>query len=260
MYKGFDIVYPEFEVITPQTHSSYTVKGMRVKEEESLKGSLLSPTRATEHLNRSVYSSVIKKPEGITDYKTFLQKTTVKDRDALVFGLFHISYGDIKNYEIKCSNCKKEYQVVVKTGSTFNLNPYPHDDILEKEIVFEVPISKISVTIKQPTLDEEEEAARNLSGIPNLTLDNIGETLMIQKMENIKADGTIISYTERYDIIQAFKDLVAGDKRFVFEKYNELFGKYGIELKMKSYCTHCGFEEVNTIDLVEQFFRMVYSS
>jgi hypothetical protein len=29
---------------------------------------------------------------------------------------------------------------------------------------------------------------------------------------------------------------------------------------MKSFCTHCGFEEVIKVDMVENFFRMVYSS
>jgi hypothetical protein len=29
---------------------------------------------------------------------------------------------------------------------------------------------------------------------------------------------------------------------------------------MKTFCIHCGNEETITIDLVENFFRMVYSS
>ena len=64
----------------------------------------------------------------------------------------------------------------------------------------------------------------------------------------------------RQDIITAYGQLPARDKRLIYEKYNEEFGKYGIELKMKTTCTGCGNEEVINVDLVENFFRMVYTS
>ena len=46
---------------------------------------------------------------------------------------------------------------------------------------------------------------------------------------------------------------------YIHERYQEEFGKYGIELKMRSFCVHCGYDEIIDIDLVNQFFRMVYS-
>lgn len=65
---------------------------------------------------------------------------------------------------------------------------------------------------------------------------------------------------DRVDIITAYSQLPARDKRLIYEKYAEEFGKYGIELKMKTTCTGCGNEEVINVDLVENFFRMVYTS
>ena len=55
MFKGFDVKYPEYEVITPQTKLSFTVRSLNVREEERLKGSLMTPTKIHEHLNKCIY-------------------------------------------------------------------------------------------------------------------------------------------------------------------------------------------------------------
>jgi hypothetical protein len=262
MFTGFNLKYPEYEVITPQTHLSFNVRSLNVQEEERLKGSLMSPTKITEHLNKCIYEAIVKKPETITEFKHFLQKITIKDRDALLYGLYHITYEDIRNYDVKCSNCRKDSPVTVKASDTFNFNSYPDNDILLKRVKVDLPKS-IGVTswIKQPTLEDELNSIKSLSSRPGTTMDIITETLIIEKFEQDKensVDPIIIS--DRIDIIDAYRSLLAKDKRSIYEKYNEEFGKYGIELKMKSFCQHCGNEEVASIDLVENFFRMVYSS
>ena len=92
-------------------------------------------------------------------------------------------------------------------------------------------------------------------------MDIITETLIIEKFEQDKENSTEpIIISERIDVIDAYRSLPAKDKRNIYEKYNEEFGKYGIELKMQTFCQHCGNEEVVSIDLVENFFRMVYTS
>ena len=263
MFKGFNLKYPEYEVITPQTKLSFTVRSLNVQEEERLKGSLLTPQKITEHLNKWLYESLVTKPEVIKDFKTFLENVTLKDRDALLYGLYHITYEEIRNYDIKCGNCRKDYPVTVKASSTFNANPYPEeDDIRKKKILINLPVSKgVKAYLKQPVLLDEVEAIKNLSAAPGLTIDNIVETLIIDRFEqDVEAAVEPVVWTDRNDIIDAYRSLPAKDKRSIYEKYNEEFGKYNIELKMKTFCIHCGNEETINIDLVENFFRMVYSS
>ena len=146
--------------------------------------------------------------------------------------------------------------------------------------------------LKQPTLAEEEEAIKNLASTPGLTIEMITETLVVDKFEQfsesivkpvpvvvpestdsaapvpepVKSKKSVslplesTSYDNRQDIIDAYRSLPAMDKRTIYERYNEEFGKFGVELKVKTFCVHCGYEEVVKIDLVENFFRMVYSS
>jgi hypothetical protein len=261
-FTGFNLVYPEYEVITPQTHLSFTVRTLNVQDEERLKGSLMTPTKVTEHLNKCIYETLVKKPDTIKDYKDFLKLVTLKDRDTLLYGIYHITYEDIRNYDVKCRNCKKDFSITVSASDTFNFDPYPAEDILLKRIKVNLVKSKgVSVYIKQPTLEDETEAIRSMSSRPGTTIEMITETLIIEKFEqdiDSKSDPLVIS--ERIDIVDAYRTLPAKDKRDIYEKFNEEFGKYGMELKMQVFCQHCGAEDIINIDLVENFFRMVYSS
>jgi len=259
MFKGFDIKYPEYEVITPQTGLSYNIRSLNVQEEERLKGSLLSPVKVNEHLNKCIYEALTKKPERITTYDSFLKNTTLKDRDALLYGLYHITYEEIRNYDVFCMSCRRQYPVTVKASSTFNMNPYPGgDDILKKEVNETMPVSKVTAFFKQPTLFDEMIHFQG-GGITPDNMDLLMETLIITKFQYQPDEGDTVVYSDREDIIDAYKSLPARDKRAIYNRFREEFGKYGITLRMVSTCIHCGKTEEIDIDLVDNFFRMVHS-
>lgn len=260
MFKGFDVKFPEYEVITPQTKLSFTVRSLTVKEEERLKGSLMTPTKIHEHLNKCIFDSLVAKPEQITDYDSFLKHVTLKDRDALLYGLYHISYEEIRNYDVTCGSCQKEYPVTVQASSTFNYMPYPGDNVLTKKIPVELVASKgVTCVIKQPTLNNEMVAIKTQGVGVNANMDIITETLIIDSFQQTPEDGDTIIYSDTGDIIDAYMSLPARDKRVIHKKYRDEFGQYGIALKMKSNCIHCGEQEDIDLDLVQNFFRMVFT-
>lgn len=260
MFKGFDIKYPEYEVITPQTNLSYNIRSLNVQEEERLKGSLLSPIKINEHLNKCLYEAITKKPEIIADYDTFLKYTTLKDRDALLYGLYHITYEEIRNYDVLCGSCRREYPVTVQASSTFNINSYPGDDIIKKETQVELPVSiGVTVFINQPTLFDEMVALKTIGVSAGTNMDILMETLIINKFQYNPEEGDTVIYSDREDVMDAYKSLPAMDKRAIYKEFREVFGQYGITLKMLSSCIHCGSQEEIDIDLVDNFFRMVHS-
>ncbi len=261
MFKGFNVPMAEYEVITPHTGLSFHLRSLSVREEERLKGSLITPAKITEHLNRCIFDAITKRPKEIKDYNDYLMKLSIKDRDSLLYGLYHITYEEVRNYDIRCTECTKMYPVTVQASNTFNIIPYPGDDILSKRITVELPRTEgVSAIVKQPSLMDELTSSKTLSSAPDVSLELGTETLIIDRFIQVREDGTEEVYDERGDIIDAYKSLPAKDKRTIYEAYTENLGKYGIELKMKSYCTHCGFEEIVDIDLIDQFFRMVYVS
>jgi len=261
-FTGFNITYPEYEVITPQTKHTFTLRSLNVQEEEKLKGSMISPQKIAEHLNQCLFESIVKKPDIIKNLDTFLKNVTLKDRDALLYGLYHITYEEIRNYELKCGGCSKQYPVTVKASDTFNYKPYPRNDILKARVRVDLPASKgVSAMIKQPTLFDEVASMKSLSSRPNSTMDLITETLIIESFEEDIPDKTEPAvYKDKADIIDAYLTLPAKDKRAIYKTYEKQFGAFGIDLKMKSYCPACGNEEVHDIDLVENFFRSLYGA
>jgi len=260
MFKGFNAKYPEYEVVTPQTNKSFTVRSINVAEEERMKGSFVSPQKVTEHLNRIIFESLVKKPKEITDYESFLKFVTTKDRDALLYGLYHISYEEIRNYDVTCTSCRKEYPVTIKASDTFSANLYPEDDILRKTFNVELPVTKgVTAVIKQPTLDDELTMYKRQSVQPGAKLDVLTETLAVSQFQQDHIEKTEpVVYSERSDIVDAYMTLPPKDRRAISDKYREEFGKYEVALKMISHCKHCGNEDLMNIDLVENFFRMVY--
>jgi len=261
-FTGFKAKFPEYEVITPQTKQSFTLRSLTVQEEENLKGSLVTPTKIAEHLNTCLFQTLIKKPEGITTLDSFLKNITLKDRDALLYGLYHITYEEIRNYEVVCSACSTKYQVTVQASSTFNFKAYPKDDILSNKIRVELPITRgVTAVVKQPVLIDEILAVKNLSNRPGASLELITETLILDRFEQDIEERTEPQvYSDRIDIVDAYLSLPAKDKRAIFKAYEENFGKYGMELKMKSYCSSCGNEDNFDIDLVGSFFRALYEA
>lgn len=276
MFKGFQgVKYPEYEVICPQTLLSFNVRTLTVQDEEKLKGSLLTPLQITDHLNKCIFDCISKHPDvclnenNIPDYNKFLKNVTLKDRDSLLFGLYHTSYGEIRNYKVNCGlpDCKREYNITVDASDTFNYNLYPYtedgavDYINDREVVVPLKIfSSVKVRIKQPTLFDEIQAYKTVGKRPGSTNELIISTLPIASFEeDVESSKDPVIYKEKEDILDAYKSLPSVDKKLINEKYQEEFGQYGVELKTRAHCPSCGNEEIKYIDLVEVFFSMVYS-
>lgn len=260
-FTGFQIKYPEYEIVTPQTKQSFTFRSLTVSEEEQMKGSMVTASKVAEHLNTCLFSSIVKKPDDIKNLQDFVKKTTLKDRDALLYALYHITYEEIRNYEVSCTACSKDYTVTVKASNTFNYDQYPGDDILSNQVKVALPITKgVSVYVKQPTLEDELFATRELGQRPDMNLDLITETLIIDRFEQeIEGRPQPKVYKTRIDVVDAYRAIAAKDKRIIYKTYDEAFGKFGISLKMKSFCQSCGNEDLFDIDLVDNFFRAMYS-
>lgn len=261
-FVGFNIKYPEYEVITPQTKNSFTVRTLTVSEEEHLKASFLSNAKLSDHLNRCIYSLLIKKPKGITDYASFMAKTTIRDREALLYGIYHITYDELRIYNVQCSNqqCGKSYDITVNVSDTLFINSYNGDeDILTKRIAIDdLPNTPgVVVYIKQPTLSDEEIAGKIMGDYPSSL---IAKSLIIDRFEMALPEvGEIKKIEDRIEILDGFNSLTPRAKKLIMETYNTNFGEYGIELKNNSTCPHCQNMQTNEVDLVGQFFQMVLS-
>lgn len=262
-FTGFQQKLPEYEVLTPQGNQSFLVRSLTVQEEEKLKGSVLTPQKITEHLNKCIYEVITQSPDNINSFDNFLKNVTLRDREALLFGIHHISYEEIRNYQVQCSNprCGKSYGITTKASDTFNMNPYPYDDILKRRENFQLPVyQKVMVTLKQPTLKDEITGLKDLGSRPGSNTDQIVTILPICGIYEVDDNNEPIqSFEQQEDILDAYKALPSKDKKEINKKYTDEFGQYGLDLKVKTVCESCGEEQEVVVDIVDNFFSMVYS-
>jgi len=136
------------------------------------------------------------------------------------------------------------------------------ESILDKTIDLELPMSKIHVILRQPTLQDEEELMAQIPFTRKKETDLINETLIIKQFEEYdpgaKVPCQVVS--DRTDILYGYQTLPSMDKIKIFDEFQEHFGKYGIDLKSKFVCSNCGEENDMEVDIVIQFFRMVATS
>jgi len=262
IFSGFEIKYPEYSVITPQTMLEFTIRSLTVDEEEKLKGSLLTPNKLAEHLNEVIFSCIVKKPDSIKTYDDFLNQITIKDRDALMYGLYHVTYKDIHNYDVTCASCNHVNSVKVNFLKSFKITAWDKKDesIIEKEIPVKFKIAeKITAVIKQPMLRDEFNLLKQIAFASETVRDLSMQLLVISRFEQERDEAkTPITYEDRENILKGYKQLPSTDKKMIDKAYEENFGKYGVDIASIVRCQKCGNEEEISIDLVRQFFRSIY--
>jgi len=259
---NYEIKYPEYSVVTPQTNQQYTIRSLKVKEEEALKSSLLTPNKITEHLNKVLFEALVKKPEAIKTYEDFIKQNTLRDRDALMYALYHVTYKDIHNYDVACSKCEHVNTVKIKFGDSFSMTLWDQpDSVLTKEVAVKLETaSVITAIVRQPTLFDEEQMLKDLAFVKDEERQRQLELLAIKRFEftikeNVKENDKIL---DRSNIRKIYDDLPATDRKLIDKAYIDNFSKYGVTLKTTVICESCRAENPTDIDLVRQFFRSMY--
>lgn len=269
IFAGYNIKYPEYEVITPQRKQSFTVRTLTTSEEEQLKGSILTPNTIAEHLTQVLWSCIVKKPDYIKTYDDFIKMVTLRDRDCLVYGLFVATYKDTQGFSYTCPECgfKNKIKIDMEKGFNFQMWDQPTDCIEARIKVPLVILSGVECVLKVPVIADEIELSKKSMDVSQEDSQLMTDLLMIQSFElppikekKVNEEGKEIevmnhvSITERDKILEAYKVLPAYDRKLVTKEYLEKLDKYRIGVAAKSKC-RCGYEQEVRIDVTRQFFQ-----
>jgi hypothetical protein len=154
-FRGFNITLPRYTVITPQTGYTYETRSLTVAEVNRLKTSLTTPARVHTLINQAIWDSLEAHPEFVKEYKDFLRFTTIKDRDALIYGLYHATFGDDRDFTVGCKSCENQNQIVrVSMIRLFRMNAYPYSKSV-------MTTYKVAKSMDQATPDLEIEKVIN---------------------------------------------------------------------------------------------------
>jgi len=247
-----EIKYPVYTVVTPQSRDTYLIRTMTVADSLKLKGSFVTPEGITKVVAEVLWDCIVEAPSHIKSYDDFITNLTSHDRQALLFGLYHITEGEIISYPIECSGCGKSYEMNFPTAGLAKIKAYEGDQpLLKKKVIVPLPISNANAIIKQNTVADEFKSIKLSTQLPN-DKDAIEELLYIDSF--IFGDNKITDTIDKLDIL---KMLPKRDKRELVKAYNKEFGAYTIDLESEASCPFCGAKTTLSIDFMQLFFRLV---
>lgn len=130
IFKGFNIKYPRYSVICPQTGFAYDVRSLNVAEVSKLKTSLTTPSQAPALISEVLWNSIETKPDFITSLEDFKKYTTLRDREALIYGLYQVSFGDDREFSLTCRSCGNVQLLKIKMSKLFSMEAYPGSEAM----------------------------------------------------------------------------------------------------------------------------------
>ena len=151
IFRGFNIQYPEYSVVTPQTGLSFGVRGLTVSEVNKLKSSSMTPSKSTDLINRTIWGSLVNKPDEIETFEQFMASTTLKDRESLIFGIYVTSFGDEREFNVTCGDCGTERPLKILMSEIIKVTPFPGTDAMAS--TYEVQRAGDSVS-PDPVMDQ----------------------------------------------------------------------------------------------------------
>ena len=165
-----------------------------------------------------------------------------------------------------CPNCGKEFEVEINLAENADVKIYDgNEDLVNKEITIDLPVSKYQAIVKLPSLWESKNIY-NIKGVDKSLLDKMSEFNIVKKMiiPGTEVDKDTGEVKERnyvvdklLDIYNTIKGLPARDRKAIQNSVIDLYGKYGVNVNVPTVCPSCGHEFETRLDVVQELFRLL---
>lgn len=236
---------------------------------------MITPSKIARHLAETLWKCIVKKPDHIKTFDDFITKNTMKDRDALLFGLYVSTYKGIQNFNIRCSNesCGFMNAVKIDIEKGLRIEFWDADEVIDRktgntkgsvlDYVKTVPLEVfkgVNCMIKSPTMKDEIDVSES----NNFTSDDVRNMqlslTMVDKFtidpneKNPNGDQIL----DRGNIYDAYNSLTPADRKLIENAFDAEFNKYQIKIVSKVKCQKCGEMRDVEIDIAQQFFRSLF--
>lgn len=144
-FKGFKTKkYPVYTVVTPCLGATFDIRTAKVREIASIKESIVTNNRISEIITTMLWQCIDKCPDFIRNEEDFIKYTPLRDRDALIYGLNVITYGNERPFLLSCYNCNFEETVKLDLTKSFTTTMYPGAQAVINSYKVEKNINKAS--------------------------------------------------------------------------------------------------------------------
>lgn len=119
---------PTFTVTCPHSGYQYDVRSLNVGEITRIKESLITSNRLTEIILDITWDAIDKDtlPDQIKTKEDFEKNTTTNDRSAIIYGMYYITFGSDKEYELTCGYCSHSFTSKIDYSDFFSFTSYPY--------------------------------------------------------------------------------------------------------------------------------------
>lgn len=170
------------------------------------------------------------------------KELTGYDTYFIIYALREITYGKDYKFQIKCGDCGKEFEYELK------MNEAEFDELEEKikpEKTIKLPVSKYTVTIKYPSIGDEEAA--------NKFQEDGGDVAKSYAVRTIAITDNEGEPVSPRDFVE-FYEAIPGKDRVELSKAFEKLDKLKVPT-VKVVCPKCGEEMEMDIPFNRDFFR-----
>lgn len=259
------IKFPVFEVITPVAGYGVSVRGMTVAQESVVRESSTTSAKMDSITNQIIFECIENKVPPYDTLEGFEKSFSVIDKIALCYGILVTSYGDTQKFMLQCPNCGKSHEAEVVLSNHVKITNYDGDDnLLQKEITVELPVSGYKAVIKIPTLFDRR--VLNLTkGVTDEVISKMEKYLIVKRLiipgTEIAPDGSTITkeYTvdKLMEIYSTMSNLPTLDNKVIFDAWNDNFDKYGIVVEIPEVCPSCGYDYNASVSIMMELFRNI---
>ena len=159
---------PTFTIAAPQTGFVFDVRALTVKEVHSMKETMTSNSRAVTIIHDIIWGAIVRKPDGIKTFEDFLLNTTLKDREAIAYGIYVMTFGKEKLFEVYCLNCQKTQKIKINFKDIYSAELYPKAStvINSYRVVKASKEIELDPEIEKAILEQENSVAAPPEGMP----------------------------------------------------------------------------------------------
>ena len=180
-----NIEFPVWEVVTPHTGHSVSMRSLTVAQEEVLKTSATTPVKTLAIINQIIYECMQEKGTKPFDtLENFERNITMADREALIYGLIIASYGETQDFSITCPACGKNYEIKnASLTENVEIKLYNNNEsMIEKKVTITLPVSKYNAVLKMPTLYDERLFASS-KGVGSDVLRKADDYIIVKSLD-----------------------------------------------------------------------------
>lgn len=262
-YRSVD--FPVMDMVTPHTKHHIRLRSMSVAQEEALKASPVAASKLVNMLNHVVYDCVVEREDPFNTFEGFEHALSITDREAVLFTLLLVSYGDEQEFASTCPTCGKNFESKAKLTENAEIKCYDGKErLLQKKVTVELPISKYKATLILPTLSDERVFSMS-RGVSAEVLRKANDYIIVKDMQipteaTPNAEGEVkeryITIDNTFEIYSMMSKLPARDRKFIQKEWTTNFGEYGVTVRIPTVCPHCTAQADISVNLLTELFRL----